>query len=102
VGAGVLPAAAVAPVDLSAPSDAAAPQLAPVAGTAIGDTTATTASSAYSGGVLGATQNPLTGLPDKHSRLRLGLSLVVFLIAAIAAAQIPESRRSPRPAPPPA
>jgi hypothetical protein len=32
--------------------------------------------------------------------LRLALSMAVFLIAAIAAAQIPESRRSPRPAQP--
>jgi hypothetical protein len=100
VGAGVLPPAVAAPADLGAGSDAAAPQLAPASALAAGNTTATTTSSSFSG-LVGATQNPLTGLPSKHSRLRLVLSLFVFLIAAIAAAQIPESRRSPRPALPP-
>ena len=93
VGAGVLPPS-VAAVPGSTPDDAV-PELAGL------PTTSTTAISAASvapqalSGLGGAT----SGLPNDHSTLRVLLSLVVLLIAAVAVAQLPASRRLPRPRP---
>ena len=86
---------------LDLPADnATAPQLATVAvpATAV----PTTAVPALLGtlplsGLVGATQNPVSGLPSDHGPVRVALSLLVLVIAAVAAAQLPQSRRHPRP-----
>lgn len=74
-------------------TDAAAPQLAPAAA----PTFAATSPQTVLSGLVGATGSPLGHMPSYHSRLRLALSVLVLLIAAVAAAQLPESRRAPQP-----
>jgi hypothetical protein len=93
VGAAGLPAPAQAPSDMPAlGADAAAPQLAVTAAPAT--TVFTRLPPAFSG--LVATTTP--GLPNEHKTLRVALSILVLLVAAVATAQLPASRRSPRPA----
>jgi hypothetical protein len=69
----------------------AAPQLA-------GTPTPTVSTVLYSpptvlSGLVGATTR---GLPNDHATLRIALSLLALVIAAVALAQVPGSRRSPR------
>jgi hypothetical protein len=92
VGAAGLPAPALAPADMPAlGADAAAPELAV---TATPTTTALTGPPAFSGFV--GVSAP--GLPNAHKTLRIALSILVLVVAAVATAQLPASRRSPRPA----
>jgi hypothetical protein len=39
------------------------------------------------------------GLPDHHASARIALSVLVLIVAVVAAAQLPASRRLPRPQP---
>jgi len=97
VGAGGLSVnAADIGVPALASNDAAAPELAPAGAPASIRAPTPTALS----GLVGAAANPLRGLPDYHSRMRIALSVLVLLVAAVAAAQLPESRRSPQRKPP--
>ncbi len=98
IGAGALPATAALPNDLSglgAGVDPAAPQL---AAPAPPGTTASGVVPLVLPGLVGTTAR---GLPDDHAAARIALSGLVLLIALVAAAQLPKSRRSPRPKPDP-
>ena len=93
VGAPSVAAPALGPADLPAlgtGSDAAAPLLAGASApsTILGPSSPSPALS----GLVGTTK----GLPNDHSQARLVLSILVLLIAATAAAQLPASRRFPR------
>jgi hypothetical protein len=93
VGAAGLSAPAMAPSDMPAlGADAAAPELAV---TAAPTTTVFTRVPPALSGLVGTTT---AGLPNDHKSLRVALSILVLLVAAVAAAQLPPSRRSPRPA----
>lgn len=48
-------------------------------------------------GLVGSAAGTSTGLPDDHSALRIAFALLVMVIAGVAIAQLPASRRSPRP-----
>jgi hypothetical protein len=72
-------------------ADAAAPELAV---TAAPTTTVFTGVAPAFSGFVGVTT---PGLPNDHKTGRVALSILVLLVAAVATAQIPPSRRSPRP-----
>ena len=93
LGSGQLPAGAAGGAGLGD----AAPQLAPdmgpqLAGSPAPATTVATLPGHAFSGLVGASG----GLPSDHSRAREALSIVVVLIAVLAAAQLPASRRSLR------
>lgn len=96
VGDGALPTSAPGAVDLPAigsGADAVAPQL---AGTATSSTTQVVAGVPVVQPQLSVVGN-VKGLPDDHSGLRILLSILTALVAAVAVAQVPASRRIPRP-----
>jgi hypothetical protein len=95
VGAPGVPSAALAPGDLAGlatGADPAAPQLAGIPAPAPSATVVVTIPPALSG-LVGTDR----GLPNDHASLRLALSVVVLLVAGVAVAQLPTSRRFPRP-----
>ena len=47
-------------------------------------------------GLVGSAAGTAAGLPDDHSALRIAFALLVLVIAGVAIAQLPASRRSPR------
>lgn len=98
VGAGGVAAPSAGPIDLPAlgtGSDPAAPQL---AGTSA--PTTTVAANAPLVSLVPLTPSGLVGtargLPDDHARVRVLLSILALLIAAVAVAQLPSRRRTPQ------
>jgi len=94
VGVAGLPLAGVGNIPALGADPASAPQL---AGTASATTTTVAAAPPtiltprVVSGLVGATG----GLPNDHATLRIVLSVLALLIAGVAAAQLPASRRSP-------
>jgi hypothetical protein len=93
VGAAGLPALPAGTGDplLATGADPSAPQL---AGTPAPSSPAVATTSPALSGLVGATK----GLPNDHATVRIVLSIGGLLVAALAIAQLPASRRSPRPA----
>lgn len=89
VGDGALPASPADAGAAAASADDAAPQLAGLPTATTIPLTMAPAPGAVSG-LVGASK----GLPNDRSTLRVALSLLVLLVAAVAAAQLPASRRS--------
>lgn len=92
VGDGALPALQADTGAAAASTDDAAPQLAGLPRPSTIPLTVAPPPAAVPG-LVGASK----GLPNDRSTLRVGLSLVVLLVAAVAAAQLPAARRSPGP-----